>query len=227
MADRFTFFEKFGNALAKLPPEDEAAMLRAIYRYGCFGEEPELEGYLEPMFELIADDIDNSKDSRQRGSRGGRPPKKAKQSRAGSGKPGVSENENQGFTETETTGFDVPKQEVSDSGNQGFTETESQTKPNHTKPSQTKPEVEVAKRKRFAPPAPDEVAAYAAEIGLPESEAERFRDHYEANGWKVGGRTKMSDWRAALRNWKRNAARFGDIDGKGEERELDEYSLIR
>ena len=71
------------------------------------------------------------------------------------------------------------------------------------------------------------MAAYAAEIGLPESEAERFRDHYEANGWKVGGRTKMSDWRAALRNWKRNAARFGDVDGKVELHELDEYSLIR
>jgi hypothetical protein len=33
-------------------------------------------------------------------------------------------------------------------------------------------------------------------------DAERFVDHYESNGWMVG-RTKMKDWKAAVRNWSR------------------------
>lgn len=49
---------------------------------------------------------------------------------------------------------------------------------------------------------------YAGIIGLQRDEAEKCYDYYEANGWKVGGRAPMKDWRAALRNWKRNAAQY-------------------
>lgn len=64
-------------------------------------------------------------------------------------------------------------------------------------------ESEGAKRRRFTPPTPQEVADYAKEKGL-SLDAERFCDHYTANGWKVGGRSPMKDWRAAVRNWCRN-----------------------
>jgi hypothetical protein len=37
-----------------------------------------------------------------------------------------------------------------------------------------------------------------------EKEAEHFWDHFQSNGWKVGGRAPMRDWKAAARNWKRN-----------------------
>jgi hypothetical protein len=46
--------------------------------------------------------------------------------------------------------------------------------------------------------APDRVA----EIGA------AFFDHYSSNGWKVGGKTKMVDWKAAVRNWIRNEKKF-------------------
>jgi hypothetical protein len=58
---------------------------------------------------------------------------------------------------------------------------------------------------------PKDIAAvrlYAAEIHLSNTEAEKFFDHFESNGWKQGGRTPMKDWRAALRNWQRNAPNF-------------------
>jgi hypothetical protein len=42
------------------------------------------------------------------------------------------------------------------------------------------------------------------------SEAEKFCDHYDSNGWKVGGKSPMKDWKAAVRNWLRN-----DFGGKG------------
>lgn len=51
-------------------------------------------------------------------------------------------------------------------------------------------------------PAIEEVKLYASELGLPNSEAEHFFDHYESNGWKVG-RNPIQNWQAALRNWKK------------------------
>jgi hypothetical protein len=48
-------------------------------------------------------------------------------------------------------------------------------------------------------------AAHA--LGLPADEAAIFFDHYEANGWKQGGRTPLKSWRAALRNWARRNAK--------------------
>lgn len=58
-------------------------------------------------------------------------------------------------------------------------------------------------RTKFTPPSVDEVAAYMQERGM-KPEAERFIDHYTANGWKVG-RNPMKDWKSAVRNWGRNA----------------------
>lgn len=54
-----------------------------------------------------------------------------------------------------------------------------------------------------------ELEAYAQEIGLPVTEIPAFVDHYNSNGWKIGGRSPMKDWQAALRNWKRNHDKWG------------------
>lgn len=43
------------------------------------------------------------------------------------------------------------------------------------------------------------------EPALPPVEAQRFWDYYQSNGWKVG-RNPMKDWKAAVRNWQRNAS---------------------
>lgn len=56
------------------------------------------------------------------------------------------------------------------------------------------------KRRRFTPPAPDEVRAYAGEMGYAGFNAEGFVSYYTANGWRVG-RNPMRDWRAAVRSW--------------------------
>lgn len=58
-----------------------------------------------------------------------------------------------------------------------------------------------SKDKRFTPPTPDEVSAYAIEKGLT-IDAEAFVDFYTSKGWKVGNNS-MRDWRAAVRNWVR------------------------
>ena len=39
-------------------------------------------------------------------------------------------------------------------------------------------------------------------------EAQKFYNHFSANGWQVGGKAPMKDWQAAARNWLLNAKRF-------------------
>lgn len=52
-----------------------------------------------------------------------------------------------------------------------------------------------------------ELAKYAREIGYFGFDPNEFLDHYDANGWMVG-RTKMKDWQATVRTWKRRAPEF-------------------
>lgn len=54
---------------------------------------------------------------------------------------------------------------------------------------------------RFVPPTLEEVSAFIAENNY-RVNAEKFIDYYNANGWMVG-KTKMKDWKAAVRNWHR------------------------
>jgi len=55
---------------------------------------------------------------------------------------------------------------------------------------------------RFAPPTTEEVSAYCLERKN-HVDAERFHDFYESKGWLVG-KTKMKDWKAAVRTWEKN-----------------------
>lgn len=61
--------------------------------------------------------------------------------------------------------------------------------------------------KRFTPPTVDEVSEYVREKGY-KVDPERFIDYYTATGWMYG-KTKMKDWKAAVRNWNRNQKNSG------------------
>ena len=56
--------------------------------------------------------------------------------------------------------------------------------------------------KKFKPPTVEEVRAYCQERknGV---DPETFVDHYTSNGWKVGGKSPMKDWKAAVRTWEK------------------------
>lgn len=191
MAAAFTMFEKFGDVCAALNEADRKELMYAICMYGMYGTEVELPYLLKAIFISLKEDIDNSKESRKRGSSGGRPRKKPEVSE--DAKPLVSETEKQGVS-------GEAKPPVSDNAGK----TESQTKPDQTSPVQSKPEV--VKRKRFKPPTPEEVDAYAAEWcranGYDPSgfTGGKFVDFYASKGWMVG-KSPMKDWKAAARNW--------------------------
>jgi len=55
-------------------------------------------------------------------------------------------------------------------------------------------------------PTLDMVKDYFAALGHP-GEAEPFFDHYEANGWKIGGIADVHSWPALCRKWLRNPKR--------------------
>jgi hypothetical protein len=63
---------------------------------------------------------------------------------------------------------------------------------------------EKAKRKRFTPPTQPEVFSYMLEKGLGNTlaniESNKFWNHYDSNGWKVG-RTKMVKWKSSVSGW--------------------------
>jgi hypothetical protein len=56
-------------------------------------------------------------------------------------------------------------------------------------------------RLRFVPPSLDEVKNFFSENKMNNLEAEKFYNHFQSNGWLVGGKTKMKDWKAAARSW--------------------------
>lgn len=191
MAAAFTMFEKFGDVCAALNEADRKELMYAICMYGMYGTEVELPYLLKAIFISLKEDIDNSKESRKRGSSGGRPRKKPEVPE--DAKPLVSETEKQGVSEE-------AKPPVSDNAGK----TESQTKPDQTSSIQSKPEV--VKRKRFKPPTPQEADEYAAEWcrenGCDPSgfSGSKFVDFYASKGWMVG-KSPMKDWKAAARNW--------------------------
>lgn len=53
-----------------------------------------------------------------------------------------------------------------------------------------------------------EVKEYFVSQKFSEIEAEKFFNHFQSNGWMVGGRSQMKDWKAASRNWILNWKKF-------------------
>ena len=76
------------------------------------------------------------------------------------------------------------------------------------KPFKPEKEENVDKRISFCPPSVDEIGQYFKENKSNITEAIKFHNYFESNGWLVGGRTKMQNWQAAARNWMLNALKW-------------------
>ena len=58
------------------------------------------------------------------------------------------------------------------------------------------------------PPNWEIVMAFFKDKQIPLIEGEKFYNHFQSNGWLVGGKSKMKDWKAAASNWILNAEKF-------------------
>ena len=63
-------------------------------------------------------------------------------------------------------------------------------------------------KKQTIPPQLDQVVAYFLSKSQSTAMANEFFDHYESNGWKVGGKAPMKKWTAAVGNWIRRQENF-------------------
>ena len=68
--------------------------------------------------------------------------------------------------------------------------------------------IATAKNKILVSPTFIEVETYFVESKVTKIEAQKFFNYYESNGWKIGGRTPMKNWKAAANNWILNYEKF-------------------
>mgnify|MGYP000934353540 CR=1 FL=1 len=86
----------------------------------------------------------------------------------------------------------------------------------HPKPSsraQSRDEKKLRQKKeneldQSIPPDLEDVVDFFKKQDKPFIEAEKFYNHFQSNGWLVGGKSPMKDWKAAARNWMLNANKF-------------------
>lgn len=64
------------------------------------------------------------------------------------------------------------------------------------------------KNKSMAMPTEQELLKYFQEQNFPELEAKKFFNYFSSNGWLIGGKTPMANWKAAAQNWMINSANF-------------------
>lgn len=76
--------------------------------------------------------------------------------------------------------------------------------------SSAKKEKALSGRAQSRPERPllEEVKNYFTQNNWQTIEAEKFYNHYESNGWLVGGKTPMKNWQASANNWALNLRKF-------------------
>ncbi len=186
-------FDKF-VILDILPPEQYKNTLTKMRQYVEHGEEPE---GLEPMEQMAFESLrafmnENIKTyqrtigaNRQNGRKGGRP-RKAKETDGFSKKPTETHGEPNETHKNQSTKYKVQSTKYTDSIESIEIDASASPSPRASK--------------RFSPPGLEEIEAYFAEKGGTAAQAERFRDFYESNGWKVG-KNPMKSWKAAASGW--------------------------
>lgn len=68
------------------------------------------------------------------------------------------------------------------------------------------------KQEKFIPPIMEQVQEYFKSNTFPEIEAQKFFNYFSSNGWLVGGKTPMQDWKAAAQNWMLNYDKFNTVE---------------
>ena len=209
----FTVFDDFAGVYDDFDPEDEddirdrMLLSDALMMYGLYGTMPDLPRDLRRIFMAMKGAIDNSKNARGRGGKGGRPRKKPV-----SDKPEtqVSESENLGFPNGKPVS-DKPETQVSESEN-----------PNLTYPSLSCTELDCtelacdggdapAAPPEFEPPSLEEARGYFGANCL-SGDPDAFWAYFESQGWVKGNGQPVSNWGALALDWSRRQKRIDADD---------------
>lgn len=204
----FTVFDSFAEVYDDFDESDtedmrdRAVLADAIMMYGLHGVEPDLPKHLRRVFKAMKNAIDNSKDARGRGGKGGRPRKKPTADKPESQ---VSESENLGFPNVKPVS-DKPETQVSESEN-----------PNLTYPSLSCTELVCdegdapAAPPEFEPPSLEEARGYFGANCL-NGDPDAFWAFFESQGWVKGNGQPVSNWGALALDWSRRQKRIDADD---------------
>lgn len=207
--DRFMFFRNIRDVINSAEtPEEKMQVFDAICNYAFDGIEPE-DKWLKMVVQSLKPTLDYKGVGAPRGNKNAQKTIKTIET--------ITDNENnceqlkqlqtikqETETETETLTPVILPQDKS-FGNisplEGDKPTVDEIVDIEELIAEQKLEETKAKVKRFKKPTVDEIEEYCRTSGY-QIDANRFYDHYESNGWKVG-KNPMKDWRAAVRNWVR------------------------
>lgn len=67
---------------------------------------------------------------------------------------------------------------------------------------------EILKLENIIPPPFEELIIFFQKLNAPLIEAQKFFNHYESNGWLVGGKSKMINWQASAEGWLEKSKKF-------------------
>ncbi len=199
----FTFYLSFEKGIQQLNDADQLGVYRAISRYSLFGEDPKLDGFalmawefIRPVLERSRQLFENGKNSGEFGRLGGAP--KGNQN-ARKTTPKQPPKQPLGLNENNPTDTDIDTDTSTrtDVGSKGDCKGET-----------GKPFPVATKRAAFVAPSLEEAVNYFSEIKGTSVDAEAFCDHFTANGWRVGGKSPMKDWKSAARSWMRRKPEY-------------------
>lgn len=207
--DFLKLFSDMEQLFEPFTDEERGALLTAMMAYAFHGEDTEFDGNERFVWPVLRRHIDQCRsyntDMAELGRKGG------KASAASRTKQPV-EAPLQSASSESNRRF-KREQENSTAASSRFKLQEQEQEQEHIQEQEQEHEQEhehehvvtarAREARRFRPPTVEEVSEYCQERGM-KVDPQRFVDHYTANGWKVGGRSSMRDWRAALRNWERN-----------------------
>ena len=215
MADKFTFFASYYEAIAELDDKTRLKVYDMICRYALYGEIIDSENPIEKsLFTVIKPVIDAG----EKRGRGGAPVgnqnarKTTKKQLKKQPENNSKTTQNNAKTTIETT------VETTETNNININK-------NINKNININKNKNInSKRGGFAPPTLSEVQAYCKERNNTVN-AETFVDFYQSKDWCVG-KNKMKDWKAAVRTWENKSRQENKQQEPETDTDLDKYRML-
>ena len=181
---QFTFYASFFDAVSRIKKKaDRADAYDAICAYALREEDPDfskMSDAAQIAFLLIKPNLDSSRRKAKSGKSGGSSKQTASKAEANSKQSGS-------------------KMEANCKQEQPASEKENECYPPNPLAGANE------KKKRFTPPAVEQVAEYCQEKGY-HIDSEAFVAFYASKGWMVG-KSPMKDWKSAVVTWTKSERR--------------------
>ena len=205
MADKFTFFASYYEAIAELDDKTRLKVYDMICRYALYGEIIESENPIEKsLFTVIKPVIDAG----EKRGRGGAPVgnQNARKTTKKQPKNNLKTTQNNAKTTIETTVETTETNNINKNININKNKNIN------------------SKRGGFTPPTLSEVQAYCKERNN-NVNAETFVNFYQSKDWYVG-KNKMKDWKASIRTWENKSRQENKQQESESDADLDKYRML-